>query len=193
LLVEKIAHSRFSQDTLVFVIEDDAQNGPDHVDAHRSVAYVAGPYVRQGVVVSRAFNTVSMVRTIEDLLGLEPMGLTDGLARPMVDAFEARSRPRPWTYSAIVPEVLRQTDLPLPPATPWNSVEVARVNAYPMHDASYWERAMAGQNFAREDALDDVLFNRALWEGMKGSHVAYPTVRDGRDLSENRAQLLLTN
>src|SRR5712692_3648427 len=190
LLVEKIAHSRFSQDTLVFVIEDDAQNGPDHVDAHRSVAYVVGPYVKQGTVISRPFNTVSMVRTIEEVLGLEPMGLTDGLARPMADAFEPRSRPRPWTYNAIVPEVLRQTDLPLPPATPWNSIEVARVNAYPMHDAAYWERAMAGQNFAREDALDDVLFNRALWEGMKGSHVAYPTVRDGRDLSQNRAQLL---
>jgi len=190
LLVEKIAHSRFSQDTLVFVIEDDAQNGPDHVDAHRSVAYVVGPYVKQGTVISRPFNTVSMVRTIEELLGLEPMGLTDGLARPMADAFEARSRPRPWTYNAIVPEVLRQTDLPLPPATPWNSIEVARVNAYPMHDTAYWERAMAGQNFAREDALDDVLFNRALWEGMKGSHMAYPTVRDGRDLSQNRSQLL---
>jgi hypothetical protein len=118
------------------------------------------------------------------------MGLTDGFARPMSNAFERLERPRPWTYDSIVPEVLRQTDLPLPPATPWNSIEVARMNTYPMHDAGYWEREMAGQNFAREDAVDEVVFNRALWEGMKGSHVAYPTIRDGRNLSENRAQLV---
>src|SRR5260370_34745695 len=130
LLVEKIAHSRFSQDTLVFVIEDDAQNGPDHVDAHRSVAYVVGPYVKQGTVISRPFNTVSMVRTIEELLGLEPMGLTDGLARPMADAFEARSRPRPWTYKAIVPAVLRRTDIPLPPAPPSTTPQLPHVNPY---------------------------------------------------------------
>ena len=190
LLVEKIANSTFAQDTLVFVIEDDAQNGPDHVDAHRSVGYVVGPYVRQGTVISRPYNTVSMVRTIEEVLGLEPMGLTDGFATPMTDVFEPLEHPRPWTYVALVPDILHDTDLPLPSSTPWNTVEVARSNPYPMHDAAYWERAMAGQNFSREDAVDEVLFNRALWQGMKGSDVPYPSFRDGRDLSQNRGLLL---
>jgi len=191
LLVEKIAHSPFAQDTLIFVLEDDAQNGPDHVDAHRSIGYVVGPYVRQGTVISRPYNTVSVLRTIEEVLGLEPMGLTDGFAAPMTDVFEPLERgPRPWTYDSIVPDILHDTDLPMPLSTPWNTVQVARLNPYPMHDAAYWERAMAGQNFAREDAVDEVLFNRALWEGMKGPHVPYPAVRDGRDLSQNRALLL---
>src|SRR5262249_9289490 len=101
LLVEKVAHSPFANDTLIFVLEDDAQDGPDHVDAHRSVAYVVGPYVRQGTVVSRPYNTVNMLRTIEEVLGLEPLGLTDGLAEPMTDAFEMTLRP--WAYDAIYP------------------------------------------------------------------------------------------
>jgi DNA-binding beta-propeller fold protein YncE len=118
LLVEKIAHSRFSQDTLIFVIEDDAQNGPNHVDADRSIAYVVGAYVKQGALISRPLNTVSIVRTIEDVLGLEPMGLTDGLARPMADAFEPLPRPRPWMYNAIVPEVLRRPTCRFHPRRP---------------------------------------------------------------------------
>src|SRR5262249_50737766 len=65
LLVEKVAHSPFRDDTVIFVVEDDAQNGGDHVDSHRSIAYVIGAFVRQGAVVSTAYSTVSMVRTIE--------------------------------------------------------------------------------------------------------------------------------
>jgi DNA-binding beta-propeller fold protein YncE len=95
LLVEKVSKSRYKDNTLIFIIEDDAQNGGDHVDAHRSIAYVVGPYVKQGAVVSTPYNTVSMLRTIEDVLGLEPMGLTDGLASPMADVFEDTLRP--WT------------------------------------------------------------------------------------------------
>ena len=91
LLVEKIAKSPFAKDTLIFVVEDDAQDGPDHVDAHRSIAFVAGPYVKHGAVVSRRYTTVNMVRTIEAVLGLAPMGLNDALAAPMADG--VRSRP----------------------------------------------------------------------------------------------------
>ena len=80
LLVERVAKSRFANDTLIFVVEDDAQDGPDHVDAHRSIAFVAGPYVKQGAVVSHVYNTVNLIRTIEAVLGLEPVGLNDALA-----------------------------------------------------------------------------------------------------------------
>src|SRR5262249_13643708 len=92
LCIEKVSNSPYADSTLVFIIEDDAQNGGDHVDAHRSIAYIVGPYVKQGAVVARDYTTVNMVRTIEDVLGLEPMGLTDGLATPMANVFELRAR-----------------------------------------------------------------------------------------------------
>src|SRR5262249_28990546 len=88
LIAEKVAHSPYAKDTLIFVVEDDAQNGPDHVDAHRSIAYVIGPYVRQGAVVSPRYNTVSMLRTIEAVLGIQPMGLNDAVQQPMSEVFE---------------------------------------------------------------------------------------------------------
>jgi hypothetical protein len=88
MLVDKVAHSRFAGSTLIFVLEDDAQDGPDHVDARRSTAYVIGPYVKHGAVVSTPYNTVSMLRTIEDVLGLEHLNLHDAGARPMTDLFD---------------------------------------------------------------------------------------------------------
>src|SRR5947208_15884119 len=105
LLVEKVAKSKYAKDTLIFVIEDDAHNGPDHVDAHRSIAYVVGPYVKQGAVVSKRYTTVNMVRTIEDILGIEPLGIIDGLAAPMAEVFSETLKR--WEDTARVPEVLR--------------------------------------------------------------------------------------
>jgi len=158
LLVQKVAESPYAGDTVIFVVEDDAQDGGDHVDAHRSTTFVAGPHVKQGAVVSTAYDTVSLVRTIGDILDLDPLGITDGLAAPMADVFEHRRRD--WTYQAIVPDVLRTTTLPLPAAL------VATQSAEPRHDAAYWQKAMAGQNFDREDALDTNYFNEALWRGL---------------------------
>lgn len=191
LLIEKVANSPYKENTLIFIIEDDAQNGGDHVDAHRSLAYIVGPYVKQEAVVSTPYNTVSMLRTIEEVLGLEPMGLTDGLAAPMTDVFEETLRA--WTYTAIVPEVLRTTQLPLPPKTARNSLpltEFAQVLARPRGDAAYWEKVMAGQNFRVEDDLDERRFNQALWHGLMGEDTPYPTIRHGRDLSQEREHLL---
>ncbi len=184
LVVQKLANSRYASDTLIFVLEDDAQDGPDHVDAHRSLAFVVGPYVRQGAVVSRRYTTVNMLRTMESVLGLEPMGLNDALAEPMTAVFDIRQTPR-WTYAARVPPVLRSTALPLPPP--------ARAEAgcptVPRRSAAWWAKAMAGQDFSVEDHLDTAAFNRALWLGLKGE-TAFPTERDGRDLRSNRARLL---
>ena len=87
LLVQKIANSRYANNTLIFVIEDDAQDGGDHVDSHRSIAFVAGAYVKQGALVSTQYNTIDFLRTIEEVLGLPPMNLNDALARPMADIF----------------------------------------------------------------------------------------------------------
>ena len=191
LLIEKVAKSRYKDDTLIFVIEDDAQNGPDHVDAHRSIAYIVGPHVKQGALVSERYTTVSMIRTIKDVLGIKSRGITDGLALPMSEVFEKTKRP--WGYSAIVPEVLRTTQLPLPEKTAQNSLPVTQKSlafAKPKQGAAYWQTAMQGQDFSVEDNLDEPRFNRSLWSGLKGVNAPYPQARHGNDLTRNRKDLL---
>lgn len=197
LIVEKVAKGPYKDSTLIFVIEDDAQDGPDHVDAQRTIAFVAGPYVRQGAVVSRHYTTVNMLRTIVDVLGAEPMGLQVALAEPMSEVF-AKSGGA-WDYNAIVPDILRSTDLPLPPATTVQSVSAQAASAqaqirpaFISRSAEYWAAKTADQDFKRADNLDAGKFNRVLWEGLKGD-VPYPTVRHGRDLSKDRARLLNKN
>jgi YVTN family beta-propeller protein len=187
LVVEKIAHSKYASNTLIFVIEDDAQNGPDHVDAHRSIAYVVGPYVKQGAVVSQRYNTVSMLRTIEDVLGIKHLGLYDAVQPPMTDVFSTRQDT--WTYSARVPEILRTTKLPLPVVVP-DEKPAKSASLRPGHDANYWAEKTLGFDFSTEDKLDSAAFNLVLWNGLKGEDQAYPAERDGRDLSKNRKQLL---
>jgi DNA-binding beta-propeller fold protein YncE len=184
LVVDKVAKSRFAKDTLIFIVEDDAQDGPDHVDAHRSIVFLAGPYVKHGAVVSRRYTTVNLVKTIEVVLGIEPMGLTDGLADPMGAAFDPGQAD--WSFDAKVPGVLRSTRLPLPPA----ATAEATCGAAPRRDRAWWAAAMAGQNFDLEDHLDTGAYNRALWRGLKGDGAPYPARRDGRDLREGRARLL---
>lgn len=191
LLVQKVANSPYKNDTLIFVIEDDAQDGPDHVDAHRTIAYVIGPYVKQGAVVSTRYSAINMLRTIEDILGLEPMGLNDGLQRPMADVFTQINKP--WSYTPLVPDVLRTTQLPLPAATTTNRVpQTKAVLAFsrPPHDAAYWGDKLAGMDFTSSDHVDAARFNRLLWAGLKGEDTPYPTTRSGRDLRKNRRHLL---
>jgi len=185
LLVEKVAHSKYAKDTLIFVIEDDAQNGPDHVDAHRSVAFIAGPYVKQRALISRRFNTVTLLRTMEEVLGIKPLGLNDALQPPMAEVFSTRQAA--WTYKARVPSILRTTKLPLPAPA---SQEKAAVSAEPAHDAAYWAEKTKGFDFSAEDKLDSDRFNLVLWNGLKGDGQPYPSDRSGRDLRKHRAALL---
>jgi len=187
LVVEKIARSKYAGNTLIFVIEDDAQNGPDHVDAHRSIAYVVGPYVKQGAVVSQRYNTVSMLRTIEDVLGIKHLGLYDAVQPPMTEVFS--SKQNMWTYTARVPEILRTTKLPLAGAAT-SEKPATSASIRPAHDANYWAEKTLGFDFSMEDKLDSAAFNLVLWNGLKGEGQAYPAERDGRDLSKNRKQLL---
>ena len=184
LVAEKVARSKYAKDTLIFVVEDDAQNGPDHVDAHRSIAYVIGPYVKQGAVVSERYNTVSMLRTIEAVLGLSPMGLNDAVVPPMVSVFDTKQSN--WSYEARVPAVLHSTHLPIPRG---KSKKAAGLEKQ-MHDADYWSAKTAGFDFSAEDRLDSASFNLVLWKGLKGEDQPYPTERDGRDLSQGREELL---
>lgn len=185
LVMEKVAHSKYAKDTLIFVIEDDAQNGPDHVDAHRSLALVVGPYVKQGAVVSKHFTTVSVLRTIEEVLGMKPLGLNDALQSPMAEVFSARQQS--WSYTARVPAILRSTRLPLPPEAPSKSGALA---PQPKHDSAYWAEQTRDFDFSAEDKLDSASFNLVLWNGLKGEHEPYPAERDGRDLKKNRSSVL---
>jgi DNA-binding beta-propeller fold protein YncE len=184
LVVEKVAASPFARDTLIFVIEDDAQDGPDHVDAHRSVGFIVGPYVKRRAVVSARYTTVNMVRTIEAVLGFGPLNLNDGLAEPMAQAFDIAGS-GDWSYRAAVPPVLRTTRLPLPPPTPREAACVVE----PTHSGRYWTAAMAGQDFSHEDRLNTPAYNLALWKGLRGTE-PYPAARSGADLRRNRKALL---
>jgi len=191
LMVQQVAHSPYRDDTLIFIIEDDAQNGPDHVDAHRTTAYIIGPYVKQHAVVSTHYTTVNMLRTIEDVLGIGPMGINDDVLSPMAGVFT--TTPKPWTYTAIVPAILRTTRLPLPPPRQARLAvpsENSGAFAHPLHSAAYWAAATRGFDFAVEDDLNTPLFNRILWKGLMGPAVPYPTVRNGRDLRHHRKLLL---
>ncbi len=186
LLVETVAKSKIADSTLIFVLEDDAQNGPDHVDAHRSAGFVIGPYVRQHALVSDHATTVSMLRTIEEVLNLPAMGLNDGLAEPMTAVFDLAQTS--WTYRAVVPDILRTTQLPLPAkAASLDGPKACRAMA--VRDQAYWTHASRGQNFDIEDHLDVDAFNQALWTGRQGWWSWYPA-RDGVDRRTARPQLL---
>jgi DNA-binding beta-propeller fold protein YncE len=168
LTADKIAHSPYANNTLIFVIEDDPQDGADHVSGDRSLAFIIGPYVKQGAVVSTFYNTVSMVRTIEAVLGLPPLNLHDAGVSPMTDAFNTSQAS--WTYSAIPSSYLYNTTLPIlnkfvrnPDAIP-----------HPTHDAAWWEAQTKGMDFSREDRIPTEKFNRILWNGLKGGK-PYPT------------------
>jgi DNA-binding beta-propeller fold protein YncE len=181
LLVQTVAHSRFADDTLIFVVEDDAQDGPDHVDAHRAPAYIVGPFVKHGAVVSRRYTTVNLLATMEAVLGIKPMGLNDALAVPMTEVFDIHQPT--WSFDAHPSAVLRTTSLPLPPE---NQADACVV---PQRSGAYWAAAMEGQDFSREDHLDTAAYNLALWKGLKGD-APYPTIRDGQDLRQDREKLL---
>lgn len=173
-LIETIAKSPYRDSTLIFVVEDDAQDGPDHVDAHRSVAFVAGPYVKQGAVVSARYSTVNMLRTIEDVLGIQPMSLYDAYQRPMSDIFDLKVKT--WTYTARVSPLLAHTTLPVP------RTKLGALPPLP-HDAHYWAQKTRGYDWSKEDRIPAVAYNRILWAGLRGN-AAYPTERSGKDLRE---------
>ena len=154
-LVDAVSHSKFWPHTAIFVVEDDAQNGPDHVDAHRTVALVISPYTKRGAVDSTLYSTSSMLRTMELLLGLQPMTQFDAAATPMFNSFQAHPNLQP--YAALSANV----DL-----TVTNTV------------AAWGSRIRF--NFAKEDAADDRLLNEVVWRSVKGPAQPMPApVRAG--------------
>jgi len=174
-LVQAVAESPFAADTLVIVVEDDCQDGPDHVDSHRATAYVVGPYVKQGAVVSAHYGQVNALRTIEDVLGTPHLNLNTAFQRPMTEVFDVRSSGK-WSYTAEASTVLQGTALARAPgglgAPLAHGPKVA-----PRHDAAYWTRVTAGFDFSDADRVPPARFNRVLWEGLMDGR-PYPARAD---------------
>jgi hypothetical protein len=180
-LIDRVAHSLYAASTLIFIIEDDAQNGPDHVDAHRTLAFVVGPYVKQGKVVHDRYTTVNMVRTIEDVLGLGHLNINDAYQRPMTDVFDLNQTA--WSYNAITPA---------PIARELSSTPQQSQSGSGFHDAqsaAYWASQTRGFDWSVEDRVPAVLFNQILWKGLTGG-LPYPAMRSGKDYSRDRADVL---
>jgi YVTN family beta-propeller protein len=173
-MIETVAHSRYAADTVFIVTEDDVQDGPDHVDSHRGTAFVVGPYVKQGAIVSRHYNQVNALRTIEDILGTEHINLNTAFQRPMAEVFDIGSSGA-WTYTAEASTVLATTQLKLADAgEPLRFAAGPKI--LPKHSAAYWDKVTAGFDFSEADQVPTAKFNKVLWTGMMGRK-PYPAIR----------------
>jgi DNA-binding beta-propeller fold protein YncE len=187
-LVDTISHSQYWNTTAIFILEDDSQSGGDHIDSHRSFAYVISPYSKHGATISTNYNTVNVLRTIEDLLGIDHLNQSDANAAPMADVFT--HKPDFTPYMAIIPGSLcaAPVDPSLVPAC--NSASSKITPKLPeLHDAAWWAEKLEDFDFHDADHNDAEAYNRVLWEGIMGD-VPYPTERSGLDLRRHRAQLL---
>ncbi|HEX8710267.1 MAG TPA: bifunctional YncE family protein/alkaline phosphatase family protein, partial [Terracidiphilus sp.] len=176
-VVAALTHSRFWKDMAIFVVEDDAQNGIDHVDGHRTVALAISPYIRRGAVDSTYYSHVSMVKTIERMLGLPTMSIFDLISDDMRNCFQ--STPDDAPYAAVEPEQ-----------------SIYQVN--PSLEALRGARRKAAvesmkMDFEVPDDVPSQTLNRILWHDARGWQIAYPQARQGAfapaaaNLPENKA------
>ncbi len=158
-VVEAVSHSKFWPDTAIFVVQDDPQNGFDHIDGHRTVAMVISPYARRHAVDSTNYNQTSMVRTIELILGLPPMNQLDASATPMIDCFADHADLTP--YEAV------KNNIPLDRLNP----EVAAIrDPRQLH----WARVSLDMPLDAVDEADEDTLNRILWHNARGRDDTYP-------------------
>ncbi|MBI1325550.1 beta-propeller fold lactonase family protein [bacterium] len=151
MVVEGLSKSKFWKNLAIFVIEDDAQNGSDHVDAHRTTAMVVSPWTKRKHVDSTMYTTSSMLRTMELILGLDPMSQFDAAARPMYNAFTAQPNFEPFTK--IEPKVdIRARNT----ATAWGAEKSMKLD------------------LDKEDQADDLVFNEIIWKSVKGADSPMP-------------------
>ncbi len=143
--MEAVSKSKFWPQTAIFVLEDDAQNGPDHVDSHRSPVFVLSPYTRRGIIDSSMYNTTSVLRTIELILGLRPMTQFDAAALPMWAAFDKTPTPGPWTSA--------EPQWPLDERNPKTTAAAAARSAR--------------MDLSEADRADDDELNEILWRAIR--------------------------
>ena len=153
-IVEAISHSRYWKDSAIFVVEDDAQSGPDHVDAHRSVALILSPYVRHDAVDHTMYTTAGILRTMELILGLPPMSQYDAAATPAYNAFQATPDLTPFTH--------------LPAQIPLDQRNSAR---------AYGAAVSKRMNLAEADRVPDLEGDEILWKAIKGAASIMPPPR----------------
>ena len=151
LFVEHLSQSKIWNESAVFIVEDDAQNGSDHVDAHRTTAYLAGPFVKRGYADHTMYSTSSMLRTMELILGLPPMSQYDAAAEPMWRCFTNQADVTPFTS---VP----------------NQVNLNDVNV----KMSWAARQSEKIDLTKEDRVPDLLFSQIIWKAVKGEDSEMP-------------------
>jgi YVTN family beta-propeller protein len=150
-IVEAVSKGKLWPETAIFVIEDDAQNGPDHVDAHRTVGLVISPYTKRGVLDSTQYGTVSMIRTMELILGLPPLSQYDAAANPMFASFTDKADTTPYTHEpARIDLNARNTKL------------------------AYGADRSSKMDFSAYDKIDDFELNEILWHAVKGKDAPMP-------------------
>src|SRR5262245_46333247 len=150
-VVEAVSKSKFWKETAIFVVEDDAQNGPDHIDAHRTIAFVVSPYTKRNVVDSTMYSTSSMLRTMELILNLKPMSQFDAAARPMYHSFTGKADLKPYEH------VKARVDLD--DRNPKNAPGAELSKTF---------------DFSKEDAADDLLFSEVIWKAVRGKDSVMP-------------------
>jgi YVTN family beta-propeller protein len=151
LIVERVSHSKYWPETAIFIIEDDAQDGPDHVDAHRTAGLVISPYVRREKVDSTLYSTSSMLRTMELLLGLPPMSQYDAAANPMYTVFGTNPDPTPFNHLSAEVDLNARNN-----ARAWGAKESKKMD------------------FDDVDLNNPSLLNEIIWRSVKGADSPMP-------------------
>jgi YVTN family beta-propeller protein len=151
LLVDYLSHSPVWKESLIIIVEDDAQNGPDHVDAHRSTAYLAGGYVKKGFVDHTAYTTTSLLRTMELILGLPPMSQYDASAIPVWRSMNNTPDHAPFNVR--------------PSQVDFNLKNLAE---------NKWQQKSEQFDFTKEDRVNDAEFNEVIWKAVKGVNSPCP-------------------
>jgi len=168
-IVEGISHSSLWKEFAIFIIEDDAQNGPDHVDSHRTMGLVISPYIKRGTVDSSLYSTASMLRTMELILGLPPLTQYDEAAKPMFNSFTNKADLTPYTLST------------------------ARIDINVKNTAvAYGAKESLAMDFSDYDRADADTLNRILWHSIKGKDVPMPAPVTSAHLRSNGTALSTT-
>jgi len=154
--IDRISKSKYWKESVVFIVEDDAQSGSDHVDAHRTTAFVISPYTKHRFVDHTMYSTSGLLGTIERILGLPPMTQYDAAATPMVNSFTADGDFAPYKYIPALID-LKEQNLA----------------------SAYGEKESEAMDFSRPDEINEALLNEILWRSIKGADAPVPAPRHG--------------
>jgi len=163
MFIDYLSKSSVWQQSVVFILEDDAQDGPDHVDAHRSTAYIAGGFVKRHYVDHTMYSTTSMLRTIELILGLQPMSQYDASSLSMWRCFQSTPNLTPYNAKPLQVDINQK-----------NTAENA------------WQRKSEKFDFSKEDAIPDREFTEVIWKAVKGADAVVPAPKRAAFVKQNK-------